>query len=147
ALNVSARHETNDDFMLPGLGHPAAGDIDGDGVADPVTVGAGQRMMVNMLLGGVRYPYNHMVGAWDGSTGAMRLGFPKTLEDIALVTAPLVADVDDDGLNDVLASSGGYFVQAWNKDGPLRDFPKFTGGWAFGSPSLGDMDGDGLLEL
>jgi hypothetical protein len=146
-LNVSSRHETNDEFMIPALGHPAVGDLDGDGVLDPVTVGVGKRMLVNMLLGGKRYPYNHMVGSWNGRTGDMIEGYPKALTDAALVTAPLIADLNDDGRNEVVSGNGGYFIQAWDHRGVLSGFPKFMGGWAFGAPSLGDMDGDGFLEL
>ena len=48
----------------------------------------------------------------------------------------------------MIAGSAGYFVHAWNVDGvEPKGFPKFTGGWALATPTVGDLDGDGKLEL
>jgi len=48
----------------------------------------------------------------------------------------------------VIAPSAGYFVHAWNVDGvEAKGFPKYTGGWALSTPAVGDLDGDGKLEL
>lgn len=149
-LEVASGHGTNDRYMLPAFGHPAAGDVTGDGRLSPVTVGAGQRMLVAMALGGKRYEYNHMLGAWDATTGAMRAGFPKALDDMALGVSPLLIDLDNDGRREIVAGSGGYFLHAFSAAGGAGEpagFPRFTGGWIFGAASAGDMDGDGRLEI
>jgi hypothetical protein len=151
SIEVSGDQETNDEFMLPAFGHPALGDLDGDGVLSPVTVGVGKRMLVSMLLGGRKYDYDNMIGAWNGQSGLMKNGFPRKLEDMPLGTSPLIADLNQDGKAEILAGSGGFYLHAWTqKNGrwsEMDGFPVFTGGWLFGTPSLGDFDGDGKLEL
>ena len=39
-------------------------------------------------------------------------------------------------------------MHAWDKDGvEAPGWPKFTGGWMIGSPVVGDIDGDGYLDV
>ena len=45
-------------------------------------------------------------------------------------------------------SSGGYLLHAFARaGGETEGFPKFTGGWVFSAPAVGDLDGDGRLDL
>ena len=44
-------------------------------------------------------------------------------------------------------SSGGFFVYAADQRVSSAWFSHFTGGWAIGSPALGDVDGDGYLDV
>ncbi len=146
-LEVATRTPTNDQFMIPAFGHPAVGDLSGDGILSPVTGGAGKRMLVAMALGGKKYDYDNMVAAWDPKTGLMRAGFPKVLEDMMLNVSPILIDLDGDGREDVIAGSGGYFLHAFTTTGEVAGFPHFTGGSIFGSASAGDFDGDGWLDI
>lgn len=148
SIKVSARHETNDEFMLAAFGHPAAIDVDGDGVLQPVSVGVGQRMLVSLLLGGKRLDYHHMIGAW-GRDGNMLPGFPKAHDDMILAGGPIAVDINNDGRSEIAVGSGGYYLRIKGEAAgsvPVSD-AYFTGGWIFGAPSTGDMDGDGLLEI
>ena len=44
--------------------------------------------------------------------------------------------------------SGGYLLHAFKKrGGEAAGFPKFTGGWIFSEPAVGDLDGDGRAEV
>ena len=44
--------------------------------------------------------------------------------------------------------SGGYLLHAWDVEGTeAPGWPKFTGGWTLGSPSVGDINGDGYLDV
>jgi hypothetical protein len=44
--------------------------------------------------------------------------------------------------------SGAYLVRAYRADGSTpAGFPKLTHGWHITSPALGDVDGDGLVEV
>ena len=48
----------------------------------------------------------------------------------------------------MINGSGAYLVRAYRGDGSTPDgWPKFTHGWHIGSPTPGDVDGDGLIEL
>lgn len=146
ALKVSAHHETNDAHMLAAFGHPALADLDGDGRPEPIGVGVGRRALTALALGGKRYDAHHMLGAWNGKTGEMLDGFPRRLEDTALSPSPVAADLDGDGRDEIVIGSG-YALHAYTASGELVGFPKTTGGWSFGSPSVGDIDGDGNWEV
>ena len=41
--------------------------------------------------------------------------------------------------------SGGYYLRIKGADGV--DTKHFTGGWIFGAPAIGDIDGDGFLDI
>ena len=44
--------------------------------------------------------------------------------------------------------SGGWLLHAFTgARGEVTGFPKFTGGWIFSAPAVGDLDGDGRPEL
>jgi hypothetical protein len=133
--------------MFSGFGHPAVGDINGDGVLDPVNVGVGRRLLVNLAMGGKRYPYDHLIGAWDAMTSTMLDGFPKINEDMTLAPTPVLANLDNLPGLDVIIGSGGYFIHAFGQQGEAQGFPHFTGGWTFASASVGDLEGDGKADV
>ena len=56
--------------------------------------------------------------------------------------------MDGDGRSEVIAGSSGYLLHAFSEDGgEAPGWPKRTGGWLLASPAVGDVDGDGLLEV
>jgi hypothetical protein len=74
--------------------------------------------------------------------------YPRRMEDLTVMGAPVAADVDGDGSQEILLGSGGYLLHAFKKTGgEAEGFPKFTGGWVFAAPAVGDLDGDGSQEL
>jgi hypothetical protein len=74
--------------------------------------------------------------------------YPRRLEDLIIMAAPVAADVDGDGSREILLGTGGYLLHAFRKSGgEAEGFPKFTGGWVFSAPAVGDLDGDGSQEL
>ena len=74
--------------------------------------------------------------------------YPRRMEDLAILATPMACDVDGDGGKEILFGSGGYLLHAFRKEGgEAAGFPKFTGGWIFSAPAVGDLDGDGRLEL
>jgi len=84
----------------------------------------------------------------DSSSVPMLASYPRRMEDLTLLAAPVAADVDGDGRQEVLLGSGGYLLHAFARQGgEAEGFPKFTGGWIFSAPALGDLDGDGRQEL
>ena len=42
---------------------------------------------------GQNLPYNHVMQAWNGQTGASLPAFPQAVEDYQLLSSPAVADV------------------------------------------------------
>ena len=95
-----------------------------------------------------RIPFEHIVGGWDAKSGAYLSGFPAPVEQLQIISAPAVADVDADGAGEVIAGTSGLLLHAFREDGSEPDgWPKQTGGWLFASPAVGDVDGDRKLEV
>jgi hypothetical protein len=97
---------------------------------------------------GQNLPYNHVVQAWNAKTGQELPAFPQAVEDYQLLSSPAVADVSDAPGNEILVGTGLYYVRDINANGVEGPgWPKFTGGWNFAVPAIGDVDGDGKLEV
>ncbi len=60
--------------------------------------------------------------------------------------APLIADLDGDGLQEVIAASADGTLRAWHRDGSPA-LVAIAGSGLDGSPAVGDLDGDGDVEL
>lgn len=109
----------------------------GNGIAGLAT-GAGTRVL-----------FDHLLSAWDAASGTPKPAFPRVMEDWMFVTGPSVGDVGGaTAAPEVVASSGGFFVHAFDATGAEPGgWPKLTGHWQTSSPSLGDLDGDGAIEV
>src|SRR5437867_3623113 len=135
--------------------YPAIGDLDRDGHLDLAKVGVTLNGVVDLVLVGQNQPFNHVLQAWDASTGQPLEGFPKVIDDFGLTTVPLLANVGatvDPGatlnLPELVSANGLYLVHAFDFTGrEPASWPKLTGGWHTGSPAAGDVDDDGLLEI
>ncbi len=97
---------------------------------------------------GQNLPYNHVVQAWNAETGASLPTFPQAVEDFQLLSSPMVADLSDAPGKEVVVGTGLYYLRNFNVAGiEGTGWPKFTGGWIFATPTAGDADGDGDLEV
>ena len=127
--------------------YPAIGDL-GDGTLSIAKGGATLNTAINLLLVGQNLPYDHIVQVYDAATGEYRPGFPHAIEDYMILSTPAIADVGGGPEREVVVGSGLYLIHAY---GPLGQeapgFPKLTGGWNYAVPAIGDLDGDGTLEL
>jgi hypothetical protein len=111
--------------------------------------GATLNQLLNLgVTVGQNLPYNHALQAWNGQTGFSLPAYPQAVEDYQLLSSPAVADVSDAGGAEAIAGNGLYFIRDLNAQGEEgSDWPKFTGGWNFAVPSIGDIDRDGELEV
>ncbi len=128
--------------------YASLGDLEGQGVLSAFKGGLTTGGLTNLALVGQNNPQDHVLQGWDLTTGSYRPGFPVKVEDYMLLSQPAVADVDGMPGKEVVQGTGLYLVHAF--DGLGREaagFPKFTGGWNYATPSFGDLDGDGTVEM
>ncbi|MEM1029864.1 MAG: FG-GAP-like repeat-containing protein [Myxococcota bacterium] len=135
-----------DDVMLPLFSVPALGDIDQDGTLD--VVASGSSLSLANSVAGTALRGQHLVHVWSGATGEPLPAAPFVIEDYSFFNSQAIADLDGDDYPEVIAGSGGYVLHAWNGCGAEPEgWPKFTGQWILATPAVGDVDGDGLLEV
>jgi len=125
----------------------------------PIVVGTGPQLFDLGLgdLTGDRVPElvvtgkvlssDYRVFAIDMATGAGLPGWPYALP-FWPEGFPTVADVDDDGYQEVCISTGGGDVRAISRTGQLlAGYPLSMSAPAISGVAAGDIDGDGLFEL
>ncbi|MBA2282009.1 MAG: S8 family serine peptidase, partial [Acidimicrobiia bacterium] len=127
--------------------YPVIGDL-GDGTLSIAKGGATLNTAINLLLVGQNLPYDHVLQVYDATTGEYRPGFPHAVEDYMILSTPAIADAGGGPEREVIVGTGLYLIHAF---GPLGQeapgFPKLTGGWNYAVPAVGDLDGDGTLEM
>jgi len=127
----------------PGTSSPALADLDGDGDLE-IIIGTGHPDLQNDTLPGAGSVY-----AWH-HTGQLVSGWPihpknQYNNDYPIHSSPTVADVDNDGVLEVLFSMI-WDVQVYNANGTFQE--RLATGWSvFASPAIGDTDGDGKIEV
>ncbi len=113
----------------------AVGDITGDGVPEVVC-----ESYLSLY-------------AFD-NTGNLLPGFPFTPTSGATnsYSSPVLADVDGDGIREIIygsqSSSGQGYVHILKNDGSVYPgWPKVTGNWVYTPPAVGYINGDNILDV
>jgi hypothetical protein len=136
------------DTMFPILAQPAVGDLDQDGVPDPIMTGGSLSLIGSLAGGGIPRHAQFLAAAWSGATGKMFDGMPVPLEDFQFLVMPSVADISGDDYPEVVVGSGVYFIHAVDACGrEPPGWPKFTGGWTTSAAAIGDVVGDKSLDV
>lgn len=91
--------------------------------------------------------------AW-GSDGNPLAGFPYTMPngDVNSYSSPVLADVDGDNIREIVfgthsLSGPGYVYLLKNNGTVMSGWPKMTGNWIYGPPSVGYIDGDNIIDI
>ncbi|MDO9390624.1 MAG: T9SS type A sorting domain-containing protein, partial [bacterium] len=107
------------------IASPALGDIDGDGYLEIVAA-----------IGTKLYAYNY--------NATLISGFPIAIsESLNVQSSPVTADVDNDGLPEIIIGSPDGRIYAFNGNGTdAAGFPLTVGGKILSTPLLADLDGD-----
>jgi len=138
---------TQPNTMLPLFSQPALGDMDQDGVPDVVSAGGSLALALN-IQADTGAKGDHLLAMWSGATGAMLPAAPIVIEDFSFMSSSAIADLTGDGYPEAIFGTGGYYVHAVDACGREPDgWPKFTGQWVASTPAVGDLDGDGTLEV
>jgi hypothetical protein len=133
---------------MMGFGGPSVGDLTGDGTAEVAAPTAGLSRLLDLLAPDLQLPSDDQLSSWDGATGNPLPGSPQAVADLAFFVAPAIADLDADGDAESIAGTSTSTVSAFDPGGAApAGWPKLTGGWALGTPGIGDWDGDGTLEV
>ena len=146
--NFGADSPAKDGPSFFALTSGAFGDLDGDGSLEYAAGTAGLRAGLSAVFTSSRLPFEHHLSVWNARTGAYLPAFPVLVEDYQFFLNPALADINGDGRAEVITGTGGYLVHAIDHRGVQPPgWPKFTGHWLAASAAVGDVDGDGLLEV
>src|SRR5207245_75973 len=77
-------------------------------------------------------------------------GFPAKFQGLNFLSAPIFVDITGDGLAEIVDggdSSALHGFMAGGAQAALANFPKFTTGWILWSPTAGDLDSDGTVDI
>jgi hypothetical protein len=118
----------------------AVGDVLGTGTPAVVKYQVGFAQAANLLLVGQNAPYNHLIGAFDATTGSPLPAWPTITDDYQFLSASTIAKAVPGVTNQVLAGTGLGLLHAY--DGAtgqdVSGFPKVTGGWLFAPAAISD---------
>jgi len=139
-----------DNLLRGGMSSPALGDIDGDGLPE-VVVGTMSPPWEGEEGPAPDYNKGTVWGINGDSTNVP--GFPIETEQY-IHSSPALGDIDDDGWLEIVVGVGWgttgreNIVYAWNHNGALlSNWPQETDAIMKSPPALGDIDGDGVLEV
>jgi len=123
---------------------PALGDLDGDGFLEIVIgVDAHEQASIGTLDGG----YIHVLDRFAQE----KPGFPQYIDQV-VQSSPALGDINGDGYLEIVVGTGAYYesrgraVYAFDREGHQL-WKADTGGYMFSSPALGDINGDGRLDV
>ena len=126
----------------------AIADLDLDGTLDLIAGGAGIDYMLGRINEGTRTDFDHLVLVWRSSDGRFLRNYPRIVEDWQFLGSVAVADIDTDARPELVVGTGGYLLHAFDARGKESPgWPKFTGGWIIAVPAVGDVTGDGRLDV
>jgi Subtilase family len=121
----------------------SVGDVLGTGTLDVFKYELSLGQAANLLLVSQNFPYNHLIGGWDGTTGAPLPAYPTITDDYQFLSASNIAKIDPTlPTNQIVAGTGLGLLHAY--DGStgtdVSGFPKETGGW-LAAPAALSFDG------
>ncbi|HYN89834.1 MAG TPA: VCBS repeat-containing protein [Ardenticatenaceae bacterium] len=128
---------------FPGFSSPALADLNLDGDLE-IVIGSGNHDRDDDAIAGTgaMHAWHH-----DGSAVAGWPVFPRNVsgEDAAIVSSPVVADVDADGGLEVLFAMI-WDIQVYNADGSFQELLP-TAWTVAASPAVADTDNDGRADV
>jgi hypothetical protein len=117
------------------------GDINNDGLNEVIVIDE-----AGVLYVWKRDGTEYRDGDSNGSTNGV---FVPQLSGCSLnYSTPCLADIDNDGKDEIIVATQGDQLHAFNDDGTqVSGFPVALSNDVSGSPAVGDVDGDGQLDI
>lgn len=135
-------------YTFGAVGSGAVGDVNSDGYLDFAMPAVGIHRLLDVQAAGIQRPADHHLSVWATRTRHVIIDFPRVIEDFQFLSSPAMADLDGDGVLEIIEGSGGYYLHAFGgTGGQPAGWPKFTGGWHIGSVGVGDLDGDDFVDV
>jgi len=117
----------------------ACGDVDDDGSKELVFGSNGDKIYAFHADG------TELI---DGDADSSTVGVFRTVQAGYNFATPAIADLDRDGVNDIIYGSADGYLYAWHADTTnVPGFPVYTGGPITASPAVGYLDGPGDTQL
>ncbi|MBI5106465.1 MAG: VCBS repeat-containing protein [Solirubrobacterales bacterium] len=128
-------------LVLPAVGHPAFGDVGGQGtsfLAPTTGLLRALDLTVNEYQGG-----EDSSSAWDPATGQFRPGFPQKVNDLSFLTGMSVADLGGAPGEEAVGGTAHLDLSAFGAGGapPGPRWPKLTYDWTVANPVVGEFGG------
>ncbi len=127
-------------LSIPALGAPSFSYMNGKLVVAAPAISAGKAL--DLAEPANQTPHNSQVDVWSVDTGNFIPGFPENMDDIQFFDQPTFAGFKaGKSFNSYVLEPSAYGdLRAFDFSGKsLKSFPKFTGGWVTGSPSIGSF--------
>ena len=141
---------------IPALGGAIFADVLGTGSPSFAAPAAGLGKLLDVVLPEDQIISDNHLAVWDTRGSRQQLpAFPREVNDLQFLSTPAAADIDGDGMQEVLEGSAYNDLHAFNVLGEEpglhtldpSGWPKFTGGWTVVAPAVGDVDGDGHRDV
>lgn len=125
---------------LDTAGGICVGDLDGDGLGE---------VYVNTLVQSDEYVFTRVYGFDHKGKLLAAAGYPKSLMGAPTRCIPLIADIDGDGLKELIVAPAGEPSMAWEPDGSSTPgFPMLNlAADVEVNPAVADLDADGDIEI
>ncbi len=147
---------SGDTPAIPAVGGAILADLHGTGQLSFAAPTAGLGKLLDVVLPEDQLVSDNHLSVWElGGSRSQIPAYPREVNDLQFVSTAAAADIDGDGLQELLNGSAYSDLHALNAAGAepglnslsSTGWPKFTGGWTVGPPAVGDFDGDGQRDV
>ena len=128
---------------IPALGSPSFSIMNNSLVVADTALSAGKAL--DLAAPADQIPHESQLDVWSVTTGQFLPGFPVQMDDYQFFEQPVFTGIrSKNSYNTYVFSASAYGdLRGFNYDGKSpKSFPKFTGGWVTGSPSIGSFNSD-----